>query len=381
MVKEIALVPGNGSAPEMMEQGARIAVKAARLDGVEIKFTETPMGWCTYEQYGDTTPPEHMAKALEIGTIFFGGVGDPSLDATIGKQFKEMKPEARALLQIRKGLGLLLNFRPMQLMPELIHLSPLRPELIPNGINVHFIRELLEDSYFGTQDLRSHVPDELCKKLGIKLLSEVTGDEEMVTELAYYRRETLERYMRAAFSYAQKLNLPVISLDKSNVMARYMLWRKVLQGIAAEFPDVPYRSEFVDAGNALLFKPRLLEGVVICGNEHGDLVSDGGAEMVGGLGMMHSSAINPVTGQAMFESGAGTAPTLAGKDLANPIGRILTAAMMLRHIGADSGAVAIEGAVEEVLEEGYRTADIAEPGCTKALKCSEMGETILMRIA
>jgi 3-isopropylmalate dehydrogenase len=130
----------------------------------------------------------------------------------------------------------------------------------------------------------------------------------------------------------------------------------------------------------LLFKPKELRGVIACGNEHGDILSDGAAEMVGGMGLMHSSAVNPDTMQAMFESGAGTAPTLAGQDKANPLGRILTGAMLLRHIAADNGATAIEQAVRDILKEGYRTADIAEPGCMKVLSCSEMGELVLRKI-
>ncbi len=381
--QQVALVTGDGSGPEMMDQAARIVVRAARRDDIEIEFVDTPMGWNAFKQFNDTTPAESMRKALGIGLIFFGGVGDPAMDSTIGKAHPEMMPEARALLKIRKDLGLLLNFRPMRLIPSLAHLSPLRPELIPaGGVDMHFIRCLLEDSYFGTSDLRMHIDGDTRQKLGIKLKSEVVGDEEMVTELAYYRRETIQQYFRAAFTYARKLGLPLISVDKNNVMPRYAFWRKIVEEIAKEFPDVPCRHQLVDSANMLLFKPAQLQGVVACGNEHGDILSDGAAEMVGGMGLMHSSAVNPETGQAMFESGAGTAPTLAGQDKANPLGRILTGAMLLRHIGAENGALAIEMAVGRVLQTGYRTADIAEPGCIpgKILGCSEMGQVVFQEI-
>ncbi|MDE2079669.1 MAG: 3-isopropylmalate dehydrogenase [Patescibacteria group bacterium] len=376
MKKQIALVTGDGSGPEMMAQATRIAAKAALLDGVEIKWIDAPMGWNAFQRFGDTTPPDSMEKVLKIGLVFFGGVGDPALDATVGKERPEMMPEPRALLGIRKRLGLLLNFRPMTLMRALAHLSPLKPELIPEGgVEMVFIRFLLEDSYFGTQDLRDCLTD--AWNIGLKLKKEVTGSEELVAELAYYRGGTVRKYFRAAFEYARSRKLPLISVDKANVMARYAFWRKIVQEIAGEFPDVPVRHQLVDSACMQLFHPHLLRGVIACGNEHGDILSDGAAEMVGGMGLMHSSAVNPDTGQAMFESGAGTAPTLAGQDKANPLGRILTGAMMLRHIGAEKGATAIEAAVHRILADNYRTGDIAEPGCGKVLTCSGMGEKVL----
>ncbi len=381
MTKKIALVTGDGSAPEMMAQAVRIVTHAARRDNVKIEFVDTPMGWNAYEKFGDTTPEKSMETAVNLGFVFFGGVGDPKFDKTIGAEKPEMMPEARALLALRKKMGLLLNFRPMILMRELAHLSPLRPELIPEeGVNMTFIRFLLEDSYFGTQDMLELVPPATAWDLGLKLKKDVTGNETLVSELAYYRGETIEKYFRMAFSYARNMGLPLTSVDKANVMARYAYWRKIVDRIAKEFPEVSYRHQLVDSANMLLFKPKELRGVIACGNEHGDILSDGAAEMVGGMGLMHSSAVNPDTMQAMFESGAGTAPTLAGQDKANPLGRILTGAMLLRHIAADNGAIAIEQAVRDVLKEGYRTTDIAEPGCTKVLGCSEMGELVLRKI-
>ena len=378
----VALVTGDGSAPEMMEQATQVASLAARLDGVIIDWLDTPMGWKAYGKFGDTTPASSMDTALKTGLIFFGGVGDPAIDKTIGKERPEMMPEARALLPIRKQLGLLLNFRPMRLMRELAHLSPLRPELIPaDGVDMVFIRFLLEDSYFGTQDLLQEVDLETVKRIGLKLKSYVKGDEELVSELSYYRGTTVRKYFRAAFQYARSKGLPLISVDKANVMARYAYWRKIVEQVAEEFPGVPVSYQLADSACALLFHPALLRGVIACGNEQGDILSDGAAEMVGGMGLMRSSSINPDTGQALFESGAGTAPTLAGQDKANPLGRILTGALLLRHIGAEKGATAIETAVHKVLVEGYRTADIAEAGCGKILTCSGMGDAVFSRIS
>ncbi len=385
---QVALVRGDGSGPEMMEQAIRVVTRAAKLDNVVIEWVETPMGWNAYREFGDTTPPESMITALKIGLIFFGGVGDPKMDNTVGKEKPEMMPEPRALLAIRSKLGLLMNFRPMILSPTLAHLSRLRRDVIPeSGVEMIFIRFLLEDSYFGTADLGPRFRDQLSynhiAEVGLKLKPDVRGDEDMITELAYYRGDTIRKYMRAAFTYARAKKLPLISVDKANVMARYAYWRMIATKIGKEeFPDVELRHQLVDSANMLLFHPEKLHGVIACGNEHGDILSDGAAEMVGGMGLMHSSAVNPDTNNAMFESGAGTAPTLAGQDKANPLGRILTGAMLLRHIGAEKGAQAIEDGVQTVLVSQYRTPDIAEPGHPEnlILSCSEMGDLIAERL-
>jgi 3-isopropylmalate dehydrogenase len=379
--KKIALVTGDGSGPEMMEAACRIAVEAARQDGMTITFEETPMGWNTYEKYGDTMPQQFFKRAVELGIIFFGGVGDPRLDNTIGSKKPEMKPEGRALLAMRSTMGLLLNFRPMLYYKALASLANVRPETIPEeGIQQIWIRYLLEDSYFGNQDLAADISPDVAGRLGVKLKKAVTGKEDIVTDIAYYRRNTIEKYLRAAFSYARKLGLPLISIDKSNVMSRYEFWRRIATRIGKEeFPDVTLVHQLVDSANALLFTPSKLHGVIACGNEHGDILSDGAAAALGSMGMMCSSSINPDTGAAMFESGAGTAPTLAGQDKANPLGRILAAAMMLRHIGAEKGAKSIETAVNAVLEDGFRTGDLLSKADDprKLLGTSAMGDKVL----
>jgi 3-isopropylmalate dehydrogenase len=379
--KKIALVMGDGSAPEMMTVACAIVIEAAKKDGVEIIFDKTPMGWNAYHEFGDTLPTASLEKAIKLKTIFFGGVGDFKNDSTIGVKRPDMKPEARALLAIRKRMGLLLNFRPMVYYKELDHLSNVKPETIPDeGVEQVFIRFLLEDSYFGTEDIAPFINNGDKMSFGIKRKSEVTGDEKMVTELTYYRKATIEKYIRAAFGYAKQKGLPLISIDKANVMARYDFWRKIVTRVGKEeFPDVKLSHQLVDSANALLFTPAKLHAVIACGNEHGDILSDGAAAALGSMGMMCSSAINPDTNAAMFESGAGTAPTLAGQDKANPLGRILTGAMMLRHIGATYGADAIEKAVNEILKAGWRTGDIASAvdSPKMILGTSAMGDKVL----
>jgi 3-isopropylmalate dehydrogenase len=379
--KIVALVKGDGAGPEMMAVACKIAIEAAKMDGMDIVFEETPMGWNTYEKYGDTLPQQSYKRAVEIGTIFFGGVGDPQLDNTIGSEKPEMRPEARALLALRSAMGLLLNLRPMVYYKALSHLANVKPEMIPDdGIKQIWIRYFLEDSYFGNTDFAGEIPADMSAKLGIKLKQSITGNEEIVTDIAYYRKATVEKYLRAAFSYARDLKMPLISIDKSNVMARYVFWRKIATRIGKEeFPDVTLIHQLVDSANALLFTPAKLHGVIACGNEHGDILSDGAASALGSMGMMCSSGINPDTGAAMFESGAGTAPTLAGQDKANPLGRILTGALMLRHIGAVKGAVAIENAINKVLQDGYRTGDLfsAKDDPKKKLGTAAMGDKVL----
>jgi 3-isopropylmalate dehydrogenase len=384
--KTIALVKGDGSGPEMMAVACAIAVKAAKLDGMDIVFEETPMGWNTYEKSGDTFPPESFKRALELGTIFFGGVGDPKFDNTIGKEKPAMKPEARCLLPLRKRMGLLLNFRPVIYYAALANLAKVKLVKMPEkGIEQVFIRFLLQDSYFGTDDLAEAIDAETRSILGIKSKKDVTGDEELVTDLAYYRGDTIRKYVRAAFEYAKLKNLPLMSVDKANVAARYDYWRKITTKIGAEeYPEIKLSHQYVDSANALLFTPAKLHGVIACGNEHGDILSDGAAEAMGSMGMMCSSSINPDSGAALFESGAGTVPELAGKDKANPLGRILTGAMMLRHLGAKKGAKAIEFAVKYTLQCGFRTADLCPPGKSiikgKKLGTKAMGDRVISNL-
>ncbi|OGS23296.1 MAG: hypothetical protein A2252_09445 [Elusimicrobia bacterium RIFOXYA2_FULL_39_19] len=379
--KKIALVTGDGSAPEMMAQAVKIAVEAAKKDGIEIEFVETPMGWNAYNKSGDTLPAESLEQTLKLGIIFFGGVGDPKYDNTIGAEKPALAPETRALTTLRSKMGLLLNFRPIVYYKSLAHLAKVKPEAIPDaGIQQIWIRMLLEDSYFGNKDFIPELPADTILKMGLKLKSEVKGDEELVGDFAYYRKSTLEKYFRAVFAYAKEADLPVISIDKSNIMARYVLWRKTAIKIwKEEFPEVKLTHQLVDSANSMLFTPAAFHSVIACGNEHGDILSDGAAAALGSMGMMSSSSINPDTKAALFESGAGTAPTLAGTDKANPIGRILTAALMLRHIGAFKGAEAIENSVNKMLREGYRTGDLLRTTDKdiKLIGTSETGKLIL----
>ncbi len=377
--KKIALVEGDGSAPEMMKVACFVASLAAHQDDVQLEFVPTPMGWAAYDKFGDTLPAKSMAAVKKLGLVFFGGVGNPARDDTTGKEHPEMKPESRCLLALRKELGLLINTRPMVYYPELRNLAKVKPESIPDaGIQQIWLRFLLEDSYFGTIDRGGFIPEAVRHSIGIIDKSAVTTKLPSVTELAYYTHEALVKYFRFAFKLAVYKELPLIVLHKANVMSRYVYWLEVAREVAQDFGEVEVKEQLVDSACALLFTPAALRGVIACGNEHGDILSDGAASAMGSMGLMCSSAVNPTTGQAMFESGAGTAPTLAGQGKANPIGRILTGAMMLRHFGAWKGAAAIEKAVQLTLTLGWRTEDLAPPGYPKdqILGTEDMGKII-----
>jgi 3-isopropylmalate dehydrogenase len=381
--KRIALVLGDGAAPEMMRVACAIAIQAALLDGLEIIFEQTPMGWNALKKFGDTLPKASLERILELGIVFFGGVGDPEIERRLEAGKAWLKPETRCLLTLRKLLGLLMNIRPVIYTEDFRALSRLGlGDLPPEGIRQIWLRYLWEDSYFGNEDLLKLVPPELAAQIGLKLKQDVNGDEERVVEFAYYSKANLLKYFRAAFKLARSLHLPVISVDKANIEARYAFWRIVIQRLHdAEFADVPLKHQLVDSTNAMLFTPELLQAVIVCGNKDGDTLTDGANGPIK-LGRMYSSAVNLDTGAAMFESGAGTAADIAGQDRANPIGRIRTAGLMLEHIGAPKGAEAVEAAVLGALREGWRTRDLLTRNDDPRVLVgtAEMGEIVMKKL-
>ena len=382
MTKEIiALVKGDGSGPEMMAQACAVAIKAAMLDGIEIEFEETPMGWNAYEEYGDTLPQKSLDRTKELGIVFFGGVGDPKFDNTIGIKRPEMKPEKRVLLGLRKEMDLLVNHRPVRFYEELAHLSIVK--MPAQNMTQLWYRFLLQDVYLGNDDLIHLIPEEVSAKIGLKLKQDVIGNEKIVSNIAYFTRDQLVKYFRIVFSRAEEMKLPLVVIDKSNITALDTYWRLIAEEISKEFPDVSVSFQYVDAAAMLIVtNPEMFNAVIATQNLQGDILTDLANALIS-IGLMHSYAVNPDNGAAMFESGAGTTPTLAGKDVANPLGRILTAAMMLRHIGAPNGANAIEKAVSQVLTEGYRTGDLFQKGIddpSKLLGTSAMGEMVLSHV-
>ncbi len=400
---EVATTRGDGSGPEIFDVVWPIGVHAARLDGINLISIPAPMGWNEFLKSGDTFPPESLATVLKLKLLFFCGVGDTQYDKTLGDKYPEMKPEGRCILRTRKELGLLINYRPDDYFATLRHIPKIKECFVPKGtMTQHQYRFLLEDDYFGTIDFLARIEEiseqiqgltgidkDQCLKvleafikvMGIKLHKEVKlgGNDELITDLAYYRLSSIQKYARFVFTKARELGLPLISVDKSNVSARYMLWRNTFTEIGAkEFPDVKLIHQYSDSAVMLLFTPEKLNAVIASGNKDGDMITDGAGEAAGSAGLMYSSAVNPDNGAAMFESGAGTAPTLAGKNIVNPIGRLLTLALLLEHIGAKKGAHAIRSSVREALESGWCTADLAteQTPHEKILGTREMGEKI-----
>ncbi|MDA8611357.1 isocitrate/isopropylmalate family dehydrogenase [Candidatus Pacebacteria bacterium] len=208
---KFALVPGDGAAPDMMKVACDIVEKTADKFGAEVSHEVTPMGWAAFDEFGDTFPKESFERASQLDALFFGGVGEQKFDDTLGKKHPEMSPEGRCLLNIRKQWGLLLNFRPMIFRPDMADFAKVRPEFIPEGgVEQHWIRFLLEDTYFGTTDLEPEWAKNIdTKSLGILHKEEVTGDEEIVVDLAYFRKATIEKYFRYAFAYARKKGIPL----------------------------------------------------------------------------------------------------------------------------------------------------------------------------
>jgi 3-isopropylmalate dehydrogenase len=380
---KIALVTGDGAAPEMMAVACAVAKRAAVLDYVNIEWVETPMGWNALRQYGDTLPEESLRKVLDLGIVFFGGVGDSKIELGLAPEQAYLKPETRCLLRIRKELGLLVNVRPVIINEVLRPLARLKlDELPPGGIRQIWLRLLNQDVYFGNVDLLPLVPPDLARELGLMMKQDVTGTEDRVVEFAYFTKENLEKYFRIALGMARSLGLPAISIHKANIRALFVFWQKIMQRIHdTEFSDVTLTHQLVDSANALLFKPEKLHGVVICSNDHGDTATDG-ANGIFTLGMMYSSSVNFGTGSALFESGAGTAYDIAGLNIANPFGRIRTAGLMLEHIGAPTGARAIEEIFFGIIRDGWRTRDLVSAGDDprQILGTKEIGELFLSRL-
>ncbi len=387
-IKKIALVKGDGIGPETMTVCCPIIEKAAaKHDLLKIEWVEAPMGWSAFDDPNlrDTFPESSLQTALECGIVYFGAVGDKVRDDTDGEKYPGMKPETKALLGLREGLDLLINWRPI-VVPD-------------QGINQLWGRFALEDGYMGKRFIDAwlkvtgipDVPDDLAQRVvrhlfdmyGVKHKQDVTTDDHTITEFSYFTRRNIERYARYMLAYAQTHGLPVTNVHKANILARSLFWQKVIREIQEEeYPDVEMTDLFVDAGVARLVARTFPNGIILAGNEHGDIGTDG-AGAYESLGTMRSATINPDdNSKGLFESGAGTACDIAGKGIANPIGRLGAGSEMLRHIGATKSADNVDRAIRETLDEGWRTQDIAKAGDgpEMVVNTEGMAEQIILRI-
>lgn len=349
----IALLKGDGIGPEIVDGAVAVLEKIARKFGHTFNFTPYLIGGCAIDACGMPLPQETVDGCLASDSVLLGAVGGPKWDDQPG----ENRPE-KALLGIRSALGLYTNLRPASLYPALRGASPLKDEIVGDGFDIMIVRELTGGIYFGDRGYRQGK----------------YGEEAYDTEA--YSVTEIERIGRTAFESAMKRNKKLCSIDKANVLESSRLWRKTMHSLAEEYPEVEYSDMFVDnAAMQLVRNPRQFD-VIVTSNMFGDILSDEASQITGSIGMLASASLGAST-RGMYEPIHGSAPDIAGKNIANPIATILSAAMMLRYsFNLNDEAAAIENAVNKVLDEGWRTADLM--GCAEGtpLSCTEMTEKI-----
>jgi 3-isopropylmalate dehydrogenase len=348
-MSKVAVLPGDGIGPEIIAQALR-ALKKLELD---IQFEEAPVGGAAYATHGDPLPSKTLSLAQAADAVLFGAVGDPRYDGLP----RAKRPE-QAILGLRKELGLFANLRPAQVHAELAAASPLKPELVA-GLDILIVRELTGDIYFG-------------KPRGLR---EVNGVREGFDTMRYSEPE-IRRIARVAFDAARKRGRRVCSVDKANVLETSQLWREVVTDEAKTYPDVQLTHMYVDnCAMQLVRNPKQFD-VIVTGNLFGDILSDQASMLTGSIGMLPSASLD-AAGKGLYEPIHGTAPDIAGRDLANPLATILSAAMMLRYsLRQSAAAERVERAVTAVLRAGLRTADIHSAG-TRRVGTSEMGEAVV----
>ena len=351
---KIAVLPGDGIGTEIVAEAVRV------LNALDLKFEmETALvGGAAYEAHGHPLPDATLKLAQQADAVLFGAVGDWKYD----KLDRPLRPE-QAILGLRKSLGLFANFRPAICYAQLVGASSLKPELIA-GLDILIIRELTGDIYFGQPRGRRIATD-----------GHFPGAEEAFDTMRYSRPE-IERIAHVAFQAARKRSKRVTSVDKSNVLETFQFWKDVVTEVGQQYPDVELDHMYVDnAAMQLVRAPKKFD-VVVTGNMFGDILSDEAAMLTGSIGMLPSASLN-ASNQGLYEPSHGSAPDIAGKGIANPLATILSAAMMLRFSLNQAGAaLRIEAAVQSVLTQGLRTADIYSEGTTR-VSTREMGSAVL----
>ena len=357
MEKNIAVIKGDGIGPEIVTEAQKVLDKVGVRFGHKFNYTDVLMGGCAIDATGVPLPQETIDTCLKSDSVLLGAVGGPKWDTLPGN----LRPEA-GLLGIRGALKLFANIRPAKLFPSLASACPLKEEITENGLDLVIVRELIGGAYFGK---RSTTVDEN----GVKTASD---------SMAYSDYE-VERIARVAFDMAKKRRSKVHSVDKANVLDSSRLWREVTHKVAEEYPDVEFNDILVDNCAMQLVRNPGQFDVMVTENLFGDILSDEASMITGSLGMIPSASLGEGS-LGLYEPIHGSAPDIAGQDMANPIATILSIAMMLRY-SFDMGkeADAVENAVNEVLNEGYRTADIMSDGMTK-VGCKKMGDLVASKI-
>jgi 3-isopropylmalate dehydrogenase len=351
---DIAVLPGDGIGPEVTREAVKV-LKA--LFGAKLNLTEGAIGQAGVDAAGDPLPRETLELARRSDAILFGSAGVPGDEAI---PFM-MRPGA-SLLRLRKDLGLFANFRPAFLFDELVEASTLKREVV-EGLDILILRELTGDLYFG-------------EPRGFR--TNAAGAREAFNTMVYSEPE-IERIARAGFEAARKRNRKVCSVDKANVLEVMQLWREVVTRVGKDYPDVELSHMFVDAAVMVLMKAPKSFDVIVTGNVFGDILSDGAAMLTGSIGMLPTASLG--TGpKGLYEPVHGSAPDIAGRNIANPLAAILSAEMMLRYSFDDAAnANRINAAVRKVLKDGLRTGDIWSAGRTQ-VSTSEMGDAVAAAI-
>ena len=353
MKKKIAVLPGDGIGPEIVAQAIAVLGAVCEKYGHEFGYEYVDIGGCSIDKYGAPITDRGMEVCKKADAVLLGAVGGPKWDNCPA----DIRPE-KALLAVRKELDLFANLRPVRIDPHLSSASPLKTA---EGTDLVIVRELTGGVYFGEK-----------KKYE-------TNGKLVSSDLMIYSEDEIERIARVAFDTAMKRRKKVASVDKANVLETSRLWRKVVHRVGEEYPEVELFDVLVDNAAMQLIKDPGQFDVIVTENMFGDILSDEASMITGSIGMMPSASLC-AGGKGMYEPIHGSAPDIAGLDIANPIGTVLSAAMMLRYtFDLEKEARDIEAAVEKFLSDGYRTADIMQEGCKK-VGCSQAGELIIRNI-
>ena len=355
---KIALIRGDGIGPEVVGEAVKVMETVGKKFGHSFEFVDVLMGGCAIDAVGKSYPEGTAEKCKACDAVLLGAVGGPKWGHSTEA---EKRPET-ALLSIRKDLGLYANLRPAALRPALADACPLKKETAEKGIDLMMVRELTGGIYFGKKN---------------RYQTEDRGEE--ASDLLAYSEMEIERIGRRAFELAQLRNKKVSSVDKANVLESSRLWRQVMHRLKEEYPDVAYEDVLVDNAAMQLVRDPGQFDVVVTENMFGDILSDEASMITGSIGLLPSASIGD-TAPGLYEPIHGSAPDIAGQDKANPIATILSVAMMFRYsFKLPQEAAAIEQAVDAVLAEGWRTADIAKPG-EEIIGTRKMGQLIRQKI-
>ncbi len=350
MDKNIAVICGDGIGPEIVSQALLVSDRVAEIYGHRFTYTEVDMGGCAIDKWGDPLPDSELLKCVKSDSVLLGAVGGDKWNDLP----TDMRPE-KGLLRLREGMGVYSNNRPTKIWPQLSESSPLKKSIVDKGIDFVIVRELTSGIYFGEHK------------------TENADGENVATDVLKYSESEIERIGKIGFETAMGRSKRLCSVEKSNVLDSSRLWKKVIHRLSAEYPEVRLSDMLVDNCAMQIVKDPAQFDVIVTENMFGDILSDEASMITGSIGMIPSSSLG-FTKCGLYEPIHGSAPDIAGSDIANPIGTILSLAMMLRFsFDMPKEAQSIENAVSELLDKGYRTADIMPTDETEAKSCIKIG--------